>query len=75
MSGLQSVVRLVGEGLVIGTVSIRQLADETSRIVNQVVDSGDAKVITKHGRPVAVLSTVTDDQAREALAAVLAVDR
>lgn len=42
------------------TVSIRELANNTSKIVNRVHESGGYTVVTKHGRPVACLVAVDD---------------
>ena len=42
-------------------VSVRHLADHTSRVVRTVEETGKATFITKRGRPVAVLAPIDAD--------------
>ena len=42
-------------------VSVRHLADHTSRVVRTVEETGKATLITKRGRPVAVLAPIDAD--------------
>ena len=42
-------------------VSVRQLADHTSRVVRTVEETGKATFITKRRRPVAVLAPIDAD--------------
>ena len=44
----------------VATVSIRDLANNASKIVNAVKASGKSTVVTKHGRPVAALVPIDD---------------
>lgn len=46
------------------TIGIRELKNQTSRIMRAVREDGAEYVITLHGEPVAVLRTFTDDDAQ-----------
>jgi len=46
------------------TIGIRELKNQTSRIMRAVREDGAEYVITLHGEPVAVLRTFTDDDAK-----------
>lgn len=48
----------------VGTVSIRELANNASAVVDEVATSGRPAVVTKHGRPVAALVPI-DQEALE----------
>lgn len=56
-----AVPSMEGENSMTDTVSVRQLADHTSRVVRTVEETGKATFITKRGRPVAVLAPVDAD--------------
>jgi prevent-host-death family protein len=51
------------------TVSIRELAKNTSRVVRGVAESGRPRVITNHGRPVVVLVPIDPGILTSAVAA------
>ena len=50
-----------GENSMTDAVSVRQLADHTSRVVRTVEETDKATFITKRGRPVAVLAPIDAD--------------
>ena len=50
-----------GENSMTDAVSVRQLADHTSRVVRTVEETSKATLITKRGRPVAVLAPIDAD--------------
>ena len=50
-----------GENSMTGAVSVRQLADHTSRVVRTVEETSKATLITKRRRPVAVLAPIDAD--------------
>lgn len=45
----------------VASVSIRQLADETSAIVRQVTSTGRPALITNRGKPVAAVIPIDED--------------
>jgi prevent-host-death family protein len=52
-------------------VGLRQLSRETRDVIDQLQQDGEPVVITRHGKPIAALTAVTDEQAASvALAAV-----
>lgn len=44
------------------TVSIRELANNASSVVASVADTGRPTVVTKHGRPIAALVPIDQDE-------------
>jgi prevent-host-death family protein len=44
-----------------GTIGIRDLSRNTSRVIEQVASTGSAMIVTKHGRPVAAVIAVDPD--------------
>ncbi len=67
LARVQMVTPTVGPGMSDVSVSIRQLANDASRIVRDVTETGLPRIITKHGRAVAIIAPIDDDK----LAAVL----
>jgi prevent-host-death family protein len=45
----------------IHSVGIRELADRASSVVSEVETTGHAVLVTRHGRPIAVLSAIDED--------------
>jgi prevent-host-death family protein len=48
----------------VGTIGIRDLSRNTSRVIDQVSATGSPMIVTKHGRPVAAVVAV-DPEALE----------
>lgn len=44
------------------SVTIRELANDASRVIRDVADSGEPKLVTRHGRPVAAIVPFDDRQ-------------
>ena len=47
------------------TIGVRELKNQTSRIVRAVREDGAEYVVTLHGEPVAVLRAFSDEDARQ----------
>ena len=47
------------------TVGVRELANRTSALLDSVEEAGEPVVVTRHGRPVAVLSAIEPEAFRD----------
>ncbi len=54
--------RYNGKGGAVSTIGIRDLANHTSAVVDEVSRTGRPALVTRNGRPVAVLAAIDEDE-------------